>query len=78
MPRGRPRLGTEIQSGRMRQARLRDRRESQVRIETWVSEDVALFFRRVARQSGVPFHQAIAAALVASQENTKTAEVKAE
>lgn len=78
MPRGRPRLGAEIQSGRARQARLRDRRKSQVRIETWVSEEVAVFFRQVARQSGVPFHQAISEALVASQENTKTEEVKEE
>ena len=78
MPRGRPRLEPEIQSGRARQARLRDRRKSLVRIETWVSEDVALFFRQVARQSGVPFHQAISAALVASQESTETEEVKEE
>jgi hypothetical protein len=78
MPRGRPRLGTEIQSGRARQARLRDRRKSQVRIETWVSEEVALFFRRVARQSGMPLHQAIAAALIASQENTQSPVVKEE
>jgi len=65
--RGRPPLGQTAETGASRQRRSRIKRgATAVRLETWVTRDVALFFRRAALEQGIPLHRAVAAKLEAA------------